>query len=161
MFIKTQGDYQKAYKDSIENPDSYWKEIAKEYSWVKPPELIQTGGFENVDMKWFGDGVLNITENTLDRHLLTHADKTAIIFEPNDPTKKERLYTYKEAHQKVCQISEVLVQLGIKKGDVVCLYMSMIPELIFSVKACARIGAVHSVVFGGFSAKALKCCLQA
>lgn len=156
MSIKTQNDYESSYSKSLEGSDAYWAEIAKDYRWQKQPEIIQSGGFEKVDMKWFEDGVLNITENTLDRHVVNHPDKTAIIFEPNDPDTKETRYTYKEAHQRVCQIAEVLVGMGIKKGDVVCLYMSMIPDLIFSVQACARIGAVHSVVFGGFSAKALR-----
>lgn len=156
MLIKTQKDYDDSYAQSLENPELYWKGIVQNYSWIKKPELIKSGGFENVDMKWFEDGVLNITENALDRHLENNADKTALIFEPNNPKDEEVRYTYKEAHQKVCQISEALSKSGVKKGDVVCLYMSMIPELIFSVLACARIGVVHSVVFGGFSAKALR-----
>ncbi len=156
MQIKEQNDYNSAVKESLVNPEGYWASVAKEYVWRKEPSIIKSGGFENVDMKWFEDGVLNITENALDRHVASTPNKKALIFEPNNPEDKETVYTYKEAHQKVCQISEALVKQGVKKGDVVCLYMSMIPELIFSVLACARIGAVHSVVFGGFSAKALR-----
>ncbi|MGH1468583.1 MAG: acetate--CoA ligase [Bdellovibrionales bacterium] len=156
MQIKTQDEYDSAVKEALEGPEAYWAEVAKEYTWHKEPSLIKSGGFENVDMKWFEDGVLNITENALDRHVEKTPNKKALIFEPNNPDDTETVYTYKEAHQKVCQISEALTKQGVKKGGVVCLYMSMIPELIFSVLACARIGAVHSVVFGGFSAKALR-----
>ncbi len=156
MLIKTQNDYNSAYISAIKNPKEYWAKIVKKYRWHKAPEIIQSGGFKNVDMKWFEDGVLNITENVLDRHVDLYPDKKALIFEPNNPKDTQKVYTYKQVHRRVCQISEALVNQGIKKGDVVCLYMSMIPELIFSVLACARIGAVHSVVFGGFSAKALR-----
>ncbi len=156
MLIKTQNEYNSAYIRAIKNPKEYWAEIVKKYRWHKAPVVIQSGGFKNVDMKWFEDGVLNITENALDRHVDLYPHKKALIFEPNNPKDTQKVYTYKEVHRKVCQISEALINQGVKKGDVVCLYMSMIPELIFSVLACARIGAVHSVVFGGFSAKALR-----
>lgn len=156
MAIKTQDQYDKAYTKSMESPEDYWAEVAKTYKWRKEPQTVKSGGFENIDMKWFEDGVLNITENVLDRHVEVHPDKMAIIFEPNNPEDKETTYTYKEAYEKVCQISDALAKSGVGKGDVVCFYMSMVPELIFSVLACARIGAVHSVVFGGFSAKALR-----
>ncbi len=125
---------------------------------------MKSGGFHEVDVKWFEDGELNITENVLDRHLKTDVqNKTAILFESNDPAQTNKLgdksgtekITYKELHQRVCQAAELLSKKGIQKGDVVCLYMSMIPDLLISVLACARIGAIHSVVFGGFSAKAL------
>lgn len=156
MSVNTKKEYDKACVEAKANPEAYWADVAKDYEWVKAPTKIFSGGFEEVDMKWFEDGVLNITENALDRHLKNQPDKTAIIFEPNDPKDDVAKFTYRQVYEKVCQISDALVRSDVKKGDVVCLYMSMIPELIFSVLACARIGAVHSVVFGGFSAKALR-----
>ncbi len=148
-------EYLNEYKASMAQPQKYWSEIIKNYHWYKLPEKICTGDFNKVDVKWFEDGTLNITDNVLDRHLETNAEKVAIYFEPNDPSQASKRITYKDLHRQVCQTAELLKSKGIQKGDVVCLYMSMIPELLISVLACARIGAIHTVVFGGFSAKAL------
>lgn len=156
MKIKSRNERDKYFEQSMGDTETYWKKISEDYSWIKKPTKIKSGDFHDVNMKWFEDGVLNITENVLDRHLKTvTANKIAIHFEPNDPKKNSTKITYKELHQKVCQTAEALANKGIQKGDVVCLYMSMIPDLLISVLACARIGAIHSVVFGGFSAKAL------
>lgn len=154
--IKTATDYKKAHTDSLNDQNNYWKEIAKNYQWKKTPTKVLSGDFNNkVEIKWFEDGLLNITENVLDRHLKTQPDKVAIIFEAHDPKTKNKTRTYKELYTEVCQVADLLTRQGVKKGDVVCLYMAMIPELLISILACARIGAVHSVVFGGFSARAL------
>lgn len=155
MKIQTIEERNQAFEDSLNQKESYWKNIVNDYLWHKVPNSVLTGDFHNVNMKWFDDGVLNITENALDRHLKTQANKTAIIFENNDPNKPTETLTYQELYIKVCQTADLLHRKGIKKGDVICLYMSMVPELLISILACARIGAVHSVVFGGFSAKAL------
>jgi acetyl-CoA synthetase len=153
--ITTKSQYDIDFKNALNHPDKYWKDILKNYHWIKTPEQICSGDFKKVDMKWFEDGQLNITENLLDRHLQDKAHKTAIYFEANDPKTKTRELTYQQLYTQVCQTAELMTLKGIKKGDIVCLYMSMIPELLVSVLACARIGAVHSVIFGGFSAKAL------
>lgn len=153
--IKTKEQYEDAYNKSITNPDQFWGDIAKSFKWQKEFTKVRSGGFGDVNMKWFEDGVLNITENALDRHLDSRGDHTALIFEPNEPNAEAQKFTYKELHTEVCKTANMLKELGVKKGDRVCLYMSMVPELLFSVLACARIGAIHSVVFGGFSAKAL------
>ncbi|MBT3981494.1 MAG: acetate--CoA ligase [Bacteriovoracaceae bacterium] len=154
--IKSWEDYQSEYQKSVENPEKFWGELAREnFEWRKDFDKALEGGFENTDTKWFTGGKLNITENCLDRHLKNRADKIAIIYEANDPNEKALTYTYKELHAAVCKASNTLASLGVVKGDRVCLYMGMVPELLISVLACARIGAPHSVVFGGFSAKSL------
>ncbi len=153
--IKNKKELETATDQSLNFAATYWKDIASNYQWHKFPTIIHSGNFQDMQVKWFQDGVLNITENTLDRHLKTQPDKVAILFEPNDPNANSVQLTYKELYAKVCQTSELLKKRNIKKGDVVCIYMSMIPELLISALACARIGAIHSVVFGGFSAKAL------
>lgn len=156
MTISNLNDRNHSYSESQDNAEKYWASIIENYTWIKKPTKIKSGGFHEVDTKWFEDGELNITENALDRHLNTDREnKIAIQFEANDPNHKSISYTYKELHAKVCQMAEVLSLSHIHKGDVVCLYMSMTPELLISILACARIGAIHSVVFGGFSAKAL------
>ncbi|MBT3584390.1 MAG: acetate--CoA ligase [Halobacteriovoraceae bacterium] len=153
--IKSMEQYQDFYGRSLKEQDQYWAGIAETYSWKKPWKSIQSGGFDKLDVKWFDGGTLNITENCLDRHLENRGDKTAIIWEANDPSESGKKFSYKELHARVCQFSNVLKDQGIKKGDVVTFYMSMVPELLVGVLACARIGAIHSVVFGGFSAIAL------
>lgn len=150
--IETQSDYTEAYKSSIEQPEQFWEEIASHYSWRKKWTKALEWNFTDPDIKWFRDGQLNITENCLDRHLATRGSKTALIWEPNDPKEKSLRFTYNELHAQVCKMANVLKNLGVKKGDRVCIYLPMIPELSFAVLACARIGAVHSVVFAGFSA---------
>lgn len=153
--ITSHEDYLKHYQHSLSDNQSYWNEVAKDYHWMKPWDKVQSGDFNNLDIKWFEGGQTNLSYNCLDRHLKTRGDKTALIFEPNDPSQADIKYTYSELHQRVCQMAHVLKDKGVQKGDVVCFYMGMTPELLIGILACTRIGAIHSVVFGGFSAQAL------
>jgi acetyl-CoA synthetase len=153
--IKTFEQYQSEYKKSIEDPEAFWKEIAENFEWRKKWDKVLEWNFSDPDVKWFVNGKLNITENCLDRHLKIHGNKVALIWEPNDPNEKERKITYRELHDMVCRFANVLKNNGAKKGDRICIYMPMVPELAVAVLACARIGAIHSVVFGGFSANSL------
>ncbi|EQC44591.1 acetate--CoA ligase [Bacteriovorax sp. BSW11_IV] len=153
--IKSWKDYQTAYKNSLENTESFWGNVAETFLWQKKWDKVHSGNLTEANVKWFEGGKLNITENCLDRHLKDRGDKVALLFEPNDPSDQVQKYTYKQLHEAVCKASNMLKAQGVKKGDRVCLYMSMVPELLISVLACARVGAVHSVVFGGFSAEAL------
>ncbi|MBT8310267.1 MAG: acetate--CoA ligase [Flavobacteriaceae bacterium] len=147
--------YQEDYKRSIENPEEFWDEIASSFVWKKKWDKTLEWDFTKPEVKWFQGGQLNITENCLDRHLEKRANQTAIIFEPNDPNEPSQHFTYKALHSHVCRFANVLKANNIKKGDRVCIYMPMVPELAIAVLACARIGAVHSVVFAGFSSTAL------
>jgi acetyl-CoA synthetase len=154
--IKQFEEYFQVYRKSVRNPEQFWEEIAEEhFVWRKKWSKVLSWDFKKPEVKWFEDAKLNITENCLDRHLPTRGDKTAILFEPNDPEDAAEHITYKQLHARVCKFANVLKDKGIKKGDRVCIYLPMIPELAISVLACARIGAVHSVVFAGFSATAL------
>lgn len=153
--ITTFEEYKQEYKKSVDNPEAFWAEQAETFQWRKKWDKVLDWNFEEPDVKWFDGGKLNITENCLDRHLKTRGDKAAIIWEPNEPNEKAITYTYKQLHEAVCKFANVLLSRGITKGDRVCLYMPMIPELAIACLACARIGAVHSVVFAGFSASAL------
>ncbi|MEN0005724.1 MAG: acetate--CoA ligase, partial [Bacteroidota bacterium] len=153
--IKSLDEYQSEYKRSIDNPEGFWEEQANTFSWRKKWDKVLEWNFKEPDVKWFVGGKLNITENCLDRHLETRGDQTAILFEPNDPNDPVQTYSYKELHAAVCKTANALKANGIEKGDRVCFYMPMVPELAIAVLACARIGAVHSVVFAGFSAQAL------
>lgn len=153
--IKSFEQYQEVYQKSVENPEAFWEEQANSFTWRKKWNQVLDWDFKKPSVKWFVGGKLNITENCLDRHLETRGDKTAIIWEPNEPGDPTIKYTYKELHAEVCKFSNVLKANGITKGDRVCFYMPMVAELAIAVLACARIGAVHSVVFAGFSAKAL------
>ena len=153
--IKTQEDYKAAYQHAIERPEEFWKGIADNYQWRKPWTTLLEWEFTTPTIKWFKGGKLNITENCLDRHLKDRADDIALIWEPNNPKEREVRLTYQELHDEVCRFANVLKKTGVKKGDRVAVYMPMIPELTIGVLACARIGAVHSVVFAGFSANAL------
>jgi len=154
--IKHLEEYFQVYRKSVNNPEAFWEEIAEEhFLWRKKWDTVLEWDFKKPEVKWFKGAKLNITENCLDRHLLTRGDKTAILFEPNDPKEEPEHITYKVLHERVCKMANVLKTKGIKRGDRVCLYLPMIPELVYSVLACARIGAVHSVVFAGFSAIAL------
>ncbi len=153
--IKSLDAYHEAYKQSIENPAAFWSEIAENFTWSKKWDTALDWNFKDPKIEWFKGGKLNITENCLDRHLEKHGDTPAIIWEPNDPEEHHRIITYKQLHLKVCQFSQVLLNNGVQKGDRVCLYMGMIPELAIAVLACARIGAIHSVIFGGFSAQSI------
>ena len=153
--IKSLEAYHEAYKKSIEQPVQFWSEIAETFTWHKKWDNVLDWNFKEPKIEWFKGGKLNITENCLDRHLAERGDTPAIIWEPNDPEEHHRIITYKQLHQKVCQFGQVLINNGVKKGDRVCLYMGMIPELAIAVLACARIGAIHSVIFGGFSAQSI------
>jgi acetyl-CoA synthetase len=148
--------YRRMYAESIDNSDGFWREHAKRVDWVKPFTVVQNTSFDlPVSIKWFEDGALNVATNCLDRHLKTRGDKIAIIWEGDDP-KDSRTVTYRELHAQVCKLSNVLKSKGVKKGDRVTIYMPMIIEAAVALLACARIGAVHSVVFGGFSPEALR-----
>ncbi len=153
--IKSLQEYHSNYAESIANPEQFWDNIAKTFQWKKPWGRTLEWNFEEPNIKWFINGKLNITENCLDRHLNNNANKTAIIWESNNPNEKSIKLTYQELHEKVCQFANVLKNNGAKKGDRICIYMPMVPELAIATLACARIGAIHSVVFAGFSAKAL------
>lgn len=153
--IKNFEEYQKVYQKSIENPEGFWAEQAEKLVWNKKWDKVLDWDFEEPQIQWFAGGQMNITENCLDRHLKDRGNKIALIWEPNDPKEKFIRLTYKELHEKVCRMANVLKNNGVKKGDVVCIYMPMIPELTISLLACARIGAVHSVIFAGFSSSAL------
>lgn len=148
-------EYDKEYKKSVQEPEAFWNDIASNYSWQQPWDKTLEWNFDGPDIKWFVGGKLNITENCLDRHLATRGEQTALIWEPNDPKERFVKLSYTQLHQKVCQFANILKRNGVKKGDRVCIYMPMIPELMLATLACARIGAVHSVVFAGFSAQAL------
>ncbi|MCL4106278.1 UNVERIFIED_CONTAM: hypothetical protein GTU68_061120 [Idotea baltica] len=153
--IKSFAAYQAAYQKSVDQPAAFWADIAQQYQWRKPWDEVLDWNFEEPKIEWFKGATLNITENCLDRHLETQGDTTALIWEPNDPKDATRSFTYRELHREVCRFANVLLANGAQKGDRICLYMPMIPELAFAVLACARIGAIHSVVFAGFSANAL------
>lgn len=153
--VKSFEEYQSVYAKSVKNPEDFWDDIASHYQWKKKWDKTLDWEFETPSVKWFLGGKLNITENCLDRHLEKRGNKLALIWEPNDPKERFVRYTYRELHDKVCRFANVLKSKGIQKGDRVALYMPMIPELSVAVLACARIGAVHNVVFAGFSASAL------
>ncbi|HTL82996.1 MAG TPA: acetate--CoA ligase [Bacteroidia bacterium] len=147
--------YQSEYKKSVDDPEKFWAEIASEFTWRKKWDKVLEWNFTEPNVKWFMGGKLNITENCLDRHLKDRGEQTAILWEPNDPKEEARKISYKELHGDVCRFANVLKKNGAKKGDRICIYMPMIPELAIAVLACARIGAIHSVVFGGFSFNSL------
>ena len=148
-------DHSNAVKQAQENPESFWSKIAEGFHWYKKWDTTLEYDFNQPSVKWFLGGQLNITENCLDRHVVTQPDKTALIFEPNNPSEAAHHISYKVLHQRVCRAANMLKSNGAKKGDRVCIYMPMVPELTIAVLACARIGAIHSVVFAGFSATAL------
>ncbi|MFT6717459.1 MAG: acetyl-CoA synthetase [Saprospiraceae bacterium] len=148
-------EYNEAVTTANENPDKFWGDVASHFYWHKRWDKVCEWNFTDPKIAWFKGGKLNITENCLDRHLETQGDQQALTWEPNNPSEKGRSFTYTQLHQQVCAAAQALRQKGIKKGDRVCLYMGMIPELTIAVLACARIGAVHSVIFGGFSAQSI------
>jgi len=154
--ISNFNDYQLTYRLSVDDPETFWDDIATGFYWKKKWHKTLVWNFTDPDVQWFKGGKLNITENCLDRHLDVLGNELAVIWEPNHPNTPARKLTYKELHSQVCQFANVLKNIGVYKGDRVCIYMPMVPELMIAVLACARIGAVHSVVFGGFSASALK-----
>jgi acetyl-CoA synthetase len=153
--IRSQQDYQEQYRKSVEDPEAFWAGIAEQFQWRKKWDKVLAWDFTKPEVKWFIGGKLNITENCLDRHLAKRANQTAIIWEPNDPKQEAKHITYQQLFDEVCKTANMLKAQGVKKGDRVCIYLPMIPELAYAVLACARIGAVHSVVFAGFSAKSL------
>ena len=154
--IKHLEEYYQVYRKSVREPENFWEEIAEEhFMWQRKWDKVLSWDFSKPEVKWFEGAQLNITENCIDRHLATRGEKTAILFEPNDPSEKAEHITYNQLYARVNQFANVLKDQGVKKGDRVCIYLPMIPELAISVLACARIGAIHSVVFAGFSATAL------
>ncbi|MBM1558470.1 acetate--CoA ligase [Sulfitobacter mediterraneus] len=151
-------DYARMYAESVNDPDAFWAREGKRIDWIKPFQTVKNTSFApgNVDIRWFEDGTLNVSANCIDRHLETRGDQTAIIWEPDDPNKEAALHiTYKDLHTSVCKMANVLTDLGVSKGDRVVIYLPMIPEAAYAMLACARIGAIHSIVFAGFSPDAL------
>ena len=147
--------YQQDYQKSVDQPEAFWADVAGHFQWRKKWDKVLEWNFTDPQVKWFINGKLNITENCIDRHLGTMGEKPAIIWEPNDPNDRVRIVTYNRLHKRVCQVAQMLKNNGVKKGDRVCIYMGMVPELVYAVLGCARIGAIHSVVFGGFSAQSI------
>ncbi len=154
-FLKSKVEFESAYEKSLANPEEFWSEIASDFWWEKPWESVLKFSMEEAQFSWFEGGKTNITVNCLDRHLESNGEKTAFLFEPNNPEEEVQEITYNDLYIRVCKLANVLHKQGIKKGDRVCIYLPMIPELVVSVLACARIGAIHSVVFAGFSSGAL------
>ncbi|MGE6304125.1 acetate--CoA ligase [Serratia liquefaciens] len=148
--------YQQYYQQSVQDPETFWGEQGKILDWIKPYSRVKNTSFDpgHISIRWFEGGTLNLAANCLDRHLAERGDQTAIIWEGDDPTQSKKV-TYKQLHHDVCQFANVLKKLGVKKGDVVAIYMPMVPEAAVAMLACARIGAVHSVIFGGFSPEAV------
>ena len=153
--IESLAEYYQDYQESLDHPESFWEEKASSFQWMSKWNKVLNWEFNTPKVEWFVGGKLNITENCLDRHLETRPNQVAILWEPNDPKEKVIKITYKELHLRVSIFANVLKNHGAKKGDRICLYMPMVPELAIATLACARIGAIHSVVFAGFSAKAL------
>lgn len=154
-YLKSMAEYQAMYDQSIKDPEGFWLEISKSLTWFSPPSKATRGDFKNVNHAWFLGGKLNASFNCLDRNLKDRAQKTAIIWAKDEPGEYQHI-TYEEVFEHVCRLTNLMEAHGVKKGDRVCIYLPMIPELAYSVLACARIGAVHSVVFGGFSSESLK-----
>jgi acetyl-CoA synthetase len=153
--ITSAEQYHKDYKESVENPEKFWANVAENFLWRKKWDKVLEWNFKEPKIEWFKGARLNITENCIDRHLGSLGDKPAIIWEPNNPDERVRVVTYNRLHKRVCQFAQVLKNNGVKKGDRVCIYMGMVPELAYAVLGCARIGAIHSVIFGGFSAQSI------
>jgi acetyl-CoA synthetase len=153
--IKSQEQYEMAYRVSVNEPDEFWASVAQNFQWRKKWDKVLEWNFTEPDIKWFQGGKLNITENCIDRHLKTMGEKPAFIWEPNNPEERVRVVTYNRLHKRVCQVAQMLKNNGVKKGDRVCIYMGMVPELVYAILGCARIGAIHSVIFGGFSAQSI------
>jgi acetyl-CoA synthetase len=153
--IRSLKEYHDAYKKSVEEPEAFWASVAEHFHWRKKWDKVLSWNFKEPDIKWFSGAKLNITENCIDRHLEKLGDKPAIIWEPNNPEDRTRIVTYNRLHKRVCQFAQVLKNNGVKKGDRVCIYMGMVPELAYAILGCARIGAIHSVIFGGFSPQSI------
>jgi acetyl-CoA synthetase len=153
--ITSLAQYHTTYTESINNPEGFWGSIAENFTWKKKWDKVLEWNFKEPKIEWFKGARLNITENCIDRHLATLGEKPAIIWEPNNPDERVRVVTYNRLHKRVCQVAQMLKNNGVKKGDRVCIYMGMVPELAYAVLGCARIGAIHSVIFGGFSAQSI------
>lgn len=153
--IKSLEQYHSNYNKSVEDPEGFWGDVAENFLWKKKWDQVLNWNFTEPKIEWFKGAKLNITENCIDRHLPHMADVPAFIWEPNNPEERVRVVTYARLHKRVCQVAQMLVNNGVKKGDRVCIYMGMVPELAYAVLGCARIGAVHSVIFGGFSAQSI------
>lgn len=153
--ISSESEYKQVYKESVENPEKFWADIADEFTWKKKWDTVLEWDFSKPEVKWFAGGKLNITENCLDRHLPHRANQTAILWEANDTGEASRHITYQQLFDNTCRVANMLKNLGVKKGDRVCIYMPMVPETAYAILGCARIGAVHSVVFAGFSSGSL------
>ncbi len=153
--IRSMDEYQVAHRVSMNEPEEFWASIAEHFQWRKKWDKVLEWNFKEPKVKWFQGARLNITENCIDRHLKTRGDQPAIIWEPNNPEERTRVVTYNRLHKRVCQFAQVLINNGVKKGDRVCIYMGMVPELAYAILGCARIGAIHSVIFGGFSAQSI------
>ncbi|MBV6473764.1 MAG: Acetyl-coenzyme A synthetase [Saprospiraceae bacterium] len=153
--MRTFDGYLDAYRRSMEDPDAFWADVAGHFNWHRKWDFVSRSDFDNAQFSWFGGAMLNITENCLDRHLEDKGNDIALCWEPNDPAKAVRKLSYRELHREVCRAAEMLRWQGICKGDRVCIYMGMVPELVIAMLACARIGAIHSVIFGGFSAQSI------
>jgi len=153
--INSYEEYKEVYAYSVQNPEGFWGDVAEHFTWKKKWDQVLNWNFSEPKVEWFPGAQLNITENCLDRHLAERGEDLAIIWESNDPNEASRTLSYRELHREVCKFAHVLTQHGAKKGDRICLYMPMVPELSVAVLACARIGAIHSVVFGGFSAQSI------
>ncbi len=153
--IRSLAEYHTAWQQSIESPDQFWAAQAADFHWYKPWHTVCAYDFGKPEIKWFDGGVTNICYNALDRHLPLRAHQRALVWEANDVQEASKTYTYQELHQEVCQLANALLSLGVQKGDRVCIYLPMVPQLPMALLACARIGAIHSVVFAGFSASAL------
>ena len=153
--ITSYDEYEMAYRVSVNEPEEFWASVANNFQWRKKWDKVLEWNFKEPRVKWFQGAKLNITENCIDRHLATMGDKPAFIWEPNNPDDRVRIVTYNRLHKRVCQVAQMLKNNGVKKGDRVCIYMGMVPELVYAILGCARIGAIHSVVFGGFSAQSI------
>src|SRR6185369_5525538 len=153
--VRSFEEYSSAYKQSVDDPGGFWGKVAENFYWRKKWDKVLEWNFKEPKIEWFRGAKLNITENCIDRHLKTMGDKPAIIWEPNNPEERVRVVTYNRLHKRVCQVAQMLKNNGVKKGDRVCIYMGMIPELVYAILGCARIGAIHSVIFGGFSAQSI------
>ena len=154
-YINGVDEYNKIYKRSIEDPEGFWAECAEQLHWFKKWDKVESSDFKNAKIEWFRGGKLNVSDNCLDRNLATLKNKTALIWE-GEPEGESKTFTYQQLHDEVCKFANVLKKKGIKKGDRVSIYLPMIPELAIAMLACTRIGAIHSIVFGGFSAEALR-----
>ena len=149
--------YTEKYAASVADPEGFWAEEGKRLDWIKPYSKVKNTSFayDDVSIKWFEDGQLNVAANCVDRHVASRGDQTAIIWEPDDPSDAAKHISYKELHAETCKMANILEDMGVRKGDRVVIYMPMVPQALFAMLACARLGAVHSVVFGGFAAHEL------